>query len=156
MQGKLKEIQRQLKLVFIAKIKACLRHSPVKQIAGAAELIENLRANQQVSLSIATGGWSETALLKLHCAGIEVSGIPLASANDHYARTEIIKLALQKSNVSLGDPCTYFGDGLWDRQACEALAINFVLVGDRISYRQNMPNLLDIQKAHKFIGIKKS
>ncbi len=156
LQVEREEILRLVKLAFISKVEAYLRITPVKQIAGAGELINNLRDNPQVSLSIATGGWLETALLKLHCAGIEVTDIPLASADDHFSRTEIMKLALQKTDIEIESPCTYFGDALWDRQACEALAISFVLVGDRIEHRQNMADLVDIQKAYKLIGIENS
>ena len=150
------EIQRQVKSIFICKIATWLQRKSVKQIAGAAALIANLRANPQVLLCIATGGWAETARMKLDSAGIDATDIPLASANEHYARTEIMKLALQKCAAGAAYPCTYFGDGPWDRQACEALAINFVLVGNKIEYPQNMPNLLDIPLAYQFIGIQNS
>jgi len=78
-----------------------------------------------VSLSIATGGWEETALLKLQSAGIDVSGIPIASSNDHYARIEIMKMARVKASACESFPVTYFGDAAWDQKACRELGYNF-------------------------------
>ncbi len=59
------EIHSSIKSAFIIKVKEYLSETPAKEVAGASEFIEVLKAHDSVSLSIGTGGWGETALLKL-------------------------------------------------------------------------------------------
>ena len=53
-----------------------------------------------VAISFATGGWYESAILKLESAGIKISNIPIASANDHHSRIEIMKIAEKTTKKS--------------------------------------------------------
>ncbi len=147
------EAQRSVKEAFIAKVKAYLSENPATEVAGAAKLISYLAGHSSVSLSIATGGWGETALLKLRSAGIDVSGIPMASSNDHYARIRIMKAAMKKANVGGSVPVTYFGDAAWDKKACRELGFNFVLVGDRIKHHQSVENFKNTKQIRSLIGM---
>ncbi|MEH6557631.1 MAG: HAD family hydrolase [Oceanicoccus sp.] len=147
------EIQASVKSTFIANIKEHLAQSPTKEVDGAAQFITYLKRRKNVSLSIATGGWGETARLKLTSAGIDVSGIPMVSSNDHFSRIEIMKMALRKAAVPPEYDLTYFGDAEWDKQACEALAFNFVLVGNRIEHTQAISDFTSPEQACKFIGL---
>ena len=106
-----------------------------------------------VSLSIATGGWAETAQMKLNSAGFDISGIPMASSNDHYSRKEIMKIALVKSKVSDIEKVTYFGDAEWDKRACKELNFNFVLVGNRFQHNQSISNFKLFEQACNYIGL---
>lgn len=147
------EIHKVVKASFIKKIKAHLAKKPASEISGAAAFIANLKSRDSVSLSIATGGWEETAKLKLESAGIDVTGIPLASSSDHHARTEIMKMAKGKANVKSHDQLTYFGDAAWDKSACRELDYNFVLVGSRIQHEKSVNDLTNISMALSLIGI---
>ena len=75
------------------------RHQ-LKQIEGAAEFLSYLKGRPDVQVCLATGGWQEIAHLKLDAAGIDRSGIMLATSSDHYKRIEIMKIAEKKGGQS--------------------------------------------------------
>jgi hypothetical protein len=106
-------------------------------------------------VSIATGGWKESAILKLNSAGIKYSSIPLASSNDHYSRIEIMKLAAERASTNQY-PCTYFGDGAWDKEACNYLGYNFVLVGSKFKHNPCINNFQEIESALACIKVLRS
>jgi phosphoglycolate phosphatase-like HAD superfamily hydrolase len=147
------EIHAQVKSTFITNIKEHLFRFPAQEVPGAAKFLSFIRKQGNVSVSIATGGWSETACLKLASAGVDVAGIPMASANDHYSRTEIMKLALQKAAVPPNHKLTYFGDAAWDKKACKELNFNFVLVGDQVVHGQTISDFTEIKNAIRYIGL---
>ncbi|MCG8426559.1 MAG: HAD family hydrolase [Chromatiales bacterium] len=147
------EIQKKVKGVFVDKISQHVAASPVREVPGATAFIARLKTMDNVSLSIATGGWLETAKLKLDSAGIDYAGIPIASSNDHYARTEIMKIAKAKANVASDHKLTYFGDAAWDKKACSELGFNFVLVGNRVANHQAVSDLTAVDQALGFIGL---
>ena len=148
-----KEIHPKVKAVFIENIRKHILKHPVEPVAGAIDFLERLKLMHNVSLSIATGGWGETARMKLRSAGFDISGIPMSSSNDHYSRTEIMKTALSKSSVLPEERITYFGDAEWDKKACEHLGINFVLLGNRVNHNQSIPNFTFHDKALTYIGL---
>ena len=106
-------------------------HGPFPEIPGARAFFNNLRNSDDVAIAYATGGWAASAKLKLSSAGFPTSGVVLCSADDHPARTEIMKLALQKLNGEFRS-ITYYGDGPWDQQSSKELDWQFVAVGTRI------------------------
>lgn len=146
------EIHNAIKRSFIVKIQEYLSKNPATEVSGASALIKQLKEHQSVCISIATGGWQETAMLKLKSAGIDISGIPIASSNDHYSRTEIMKIARVKANVYSEHPITYFGDAAWDQKASSELGYNFVLVGNRIEHKCSVNDLKDINQILSLIG----
>ena len=146
-------IHADVKEAFVAKIAKHLKRRRAEQVPGASDFLTALRRTGNVSLSIATGGWYETAVMKLESAGIDVTGIPIASSSDHFSRTEIMKLAGGAKTVVSGARCTYFGDGEWDRIACEQLGFNFVLVGRSAFHHQQIPDFRDPEQAMSFIGL---
>lgn len=147
------DIHHQVRQAFVRRIKEYLQKHPLKEIMGAARFIRELKSLDAVTLSIATGGWLETAQLKLESAGIDIADIPIASSNDHYARTEIMKLARQKAGVSQDNTVTYFGDAEWDKASCRQLGYNFVLVGNRTSNPERLDDLTSVSQALSFIGL---
>ena len=146
-------IHRKVKNAFVKNIGHYLSQNTIKPIRGASEFLDQLRNIDNVTVSIATGGWRETALLKLEAAGLDVRGFPIASSDDHFSRTEIMKIALQKSGVSNNHSFTYFGDASWDKRACELLEFNFILVGNRIEHYQSIKDFTDKKKIYRFIGL---
>ena len=91
--------------------------------------------------------------MKLESAEIDTSDIPIASSNDHFSRTEIMKIAREKAIGNDQIPCTYFGDGEWDKRACDELDFNFVLVGNRINHNQKIMNFNESKQAMAYIGL---
>ena len=153
LHAKREKIHADVKGAFVEKIANYLKDSPAQQVPGASKFINGLRQIENLSLSIATGGWKETALMKLESADIDVVGIPIASSNNHFSRTEIMKIAEVKAVGKNSIPCTYFGDGEWDKKACEELGFNFVLVGERTYHHQNIQDFNNAEQAMAFIGL---
>ena len=106
------------------------RKSEFNEINGASDFIIKLGKRKDFFIAFATGGWSQTALLKLQCLGLPLENYVLRSADDHFKRTEITKLAIEdskkKANIINFDSITYFGDGLWDLKASKELNIDFI------------------------------
>ncbi|MGY0216535.1 HAD family hydrolase [Endozoicomonadaceae bacterium StTr2] len=147
------DIHRQVKQQFTEKVRFQLERRPAVEIVGASAFLTRLRGIDNISLSIATGGWEQTARLKLQSAGIDITGIPLASSDDHFSRIEIMKIAARRSGAGASVHKTYFGDGSWDKQACQTLGYNFVLVGEKIAHSQQIPDYSQIETAVHFAGI---
>lgn len=106
-------------------------HGPFVEIPGARDFLRTLRESPLHGVAMATGGWRQSAELKLSSAGFDVADIPLATSNDHHARTTIMEIALDSLEGRF-DSVTYYGDGPWDRQACEELGWEFVAVGSEL------------------------
>jgi FMN phosphatase YigB (HAD superfamily) len=127
------DLIRRIKSAFFARIGDYVAAAgPFREIPGAKAMIRRYRGSAGHSVAIATGGWRESARIKLQTAGFELDGIPLATSDDAVDRTEIMRIALQ----STGSACsavTYFGDGPWDRLACERLGWRFCAVGPALN-----------------------
>jgi len=116
-------------------------NGPFVEIPGASDLLISLRESTTHAVAIATGGWRESAELKLESAGFDYSGLPFASANDHHERTGIMEIALSRLGARF-ESVTYYGDGPWDRKACLDLGWGFVAVGPQLGG-------LDSYKGHR-------
>jgi FMN phosphatase YigB (HAD superfamily) len=118
--------------VFIGRLKARMElHGPYREVPGALEYLRRLRLRPDVQVAYATGGWRASAELKLRSAGFPLHDVPLASANDHQDRQQIMLHALGQLRGPFKS-VTYFGDGMWDSQATAALGWHFVAVGPRL------------------------
>lgn len=151
--GDTQAIFNNVKRRFVTLLQQHLSQQPAREIAGASQLIRHLRALPQVQLSIATGGWRDSAMLKLESARIDVTDIPLASSDQHPARIDIMTQAQQLTGLSLPHQTTYFGDGEWDRQACSDIGFNFVLVGNAITHKPSVADLTDIEHILSVISL---
>jgi hypothetical protein len=116
----------------------------VAEIPGSAALLEALRGMRRVRLAIATGGWAETAQLKLRAIGVETEGLGFASASDAVARTKIMQLAEQRAlRGTAATSRTYFGDGAWDKRASAELGYRFVAIGRGVAHEPRFDDLSD-------------
>jgi beta-phosphoglucomutase-like phosphatase (HAD superfamily) len=107
----------------------------IREIAGARALVEALRDMPGMRVAIATGGWAETARLKLRAIGVETEGLGFASASDAVARTKIMQLAEQRAlHGAAAISRTYFGDGAWDQRASAELGYRFVAIGRGVAH----------------------
>lgn len=106
------------------------RKAEIIEIKGAIDTLTSLIKDPAISIAFATGGWKETAELKLSTIGFELGQLILVSASEHFSRSVIIKLAIEESLVKEQvvefDSITYVGDGLWDFKIAEGLNINFI------------------------------
>ena len=112
------------------------RHA-FREIPGAKNTLAALIENRNISVAFATGGWRETAMLKLATIGFELGDLPLISANEHFDRAIITQLAIEEAlsfeKLTDFNTITYIGDGLWDLKTAQKLGINFI----GIDYQQN-------------------
>lgn len=101
-----------------------------REIKGALAFIDQLAQHGQFQVAFATGGWRETAILKMNSIEFAIENHVFKSSNDHYSRAEITKLAIEESlsraNSSLFSAVTYVGDGLWDLHTSNGLGIDFI------------------------------
>ena len=114
------------------------KHGPFSEYPGARKLVRALQSSNSHFVAIATGGWRQTAVLKLETAGFDLVDIPLTTSDESKDRLEIMQLAIPESSLNF-ESITYFGDGTWDRDACRTLGWEFVAVG---------PDLGGIQSFH--------
>ena len=116
---------------FIELLAAALRAdaSACRTVPGACEILARWSEHLDVALAIATGGWEESARIKLRCAGIESEPIAFASSDDSPSRQEIIRVALRRAAERCNcefESATYIGDAPWDVRAASELGIDFV------------------------------
>lgn len=147
------EIENRVKQKFAIRIEKHLSNKPAQQVKGAGSFLSQLVSERSICVSIATGGWRETTELKLKSAGLFIPEIPIATSSDHHSRTEIMRISKDKSDSDIEIPCTYFGDALWDKIACEELGYNFVLVGSENIHDQWIPDFNACEKAKAYIGL---
>jgi beta-phosphoglucomutase-like phosphatase (HAD superfamily) len=101
---------------------------PFAELPGAKGFVSGLLASNSHCVAYATGGWFESAKIKLASAGFPLKGIPLASSDDYSDRRSIMLHALHQLGSAF-ESITYYGDGKWDETATRALGWNFVPVG---------------------------
>ncbi|MGB5246913.1 MAG: HAD family hydrolase [Woeseia sp.] len=118
---------------FLSAIEAFVAaNGPFREIAGARDLVNRLRASQQHAVALATGCWRRSAELKLRTAGFAYKGLPLATADDAMERVAIMQHALAALPGEF-DSITYYGDGVWDQRACRELGWQFKPVGPALN-----------------------
>ena len=124
------EVERAIREDFVARLRAEANARPdaVRPLPGAVEFFELILAQPGWDLAIATGGWSESARLKLRLAGFPENGFAFASSADPDKRAEIITLAAERARRPLTE-AVYLGDALWDYRATHKLGIPFVGIG---------------------------
>jgi phosphoglycolate phosphatase-like HAD superfamily hydrolase len=147
-------IHTQVKHRFVSKVRRYLEQHTLQEIPGAKDLLAELQRQKAASIAIATGGWRETALLKLQAVGIDTNSIPLATASDSSDRCEILKIAVNRaSNGRPLDRTTYFGDGEWDKKAASELGYEFIGVGSKVSHHRVVPDLTDLAAILRQLGV---
>ena len=123
------EIFHNVRTRFSALIEQYLSSNACRAKPGVLETLILMNNNQDYNCGIATGGWGITARMKLQSAGIDTSWMPLFSSDDHYIRSEIMRLCYKCITPNGGD-VVYIGDGCWDVEASANLGWNFIGVGD--------------------------
>ena len=118
-------------------------NGPFVEVPGAKRTLQRLTRSADHCVAIATGGWRDSALLKLQTAGFGEIDIPIATSDDARDRKEIMRIALSRLGSTFSS-VTYFGDGPWDRDATSALGWRFVAVGPGLGGLVNYDDLDDI------------
>ncbi len=103
-------------------------------VSGGDSIFEDLLEGGRWGVAIATGNWAFSARLKLESAGIPYIGVPIASADDAEARTEIVRTAIERAKAHYDADefasIVYVGDRPWDVEAAREAGIGFVGIAD--------------------------
>lgn len=136
---------------FIRRVTAYLDEKSVREIPGAVRFVETLEAAPGVAVGFATGGWRDTALMKLRKIGLQPDASRLASSSDARSRTDIMSLGEQRvSHGACVSRRTYFGDAPWDKHASELLGFDFIAIGDRVDHH---PRFADYRVAKDILEV---
>jgi len=134
---------------------------------GARALITDLHLLDSVCISVATGGWLDSALLKLNTVGILLDNIPIASSDDAHERESIMKISYERGSTQVGcrefQSVLYIGDYPWDYVNSRKLGYKFLGIGSgnqaerlkRAGVAHIMPDLSDKEYFFKVLGIPK-
>lgn len=112
------------------KLTAAKADSPEQftAVEGASSVFGHLTANGW-DISIATGCWLPSAMIKLDAGAIDVRDIPIACSDDAAARVDIVTLSRQRAEAFYGrrfGRVVSIGDGIWDAEAARALELPFI------------------------------
>lgn len=136
------------------------RPESIREIRKAGSVIEYLCQQEGISVGLATGGWRESALFKLSCAGIDIKGCTAASfAQDALARQDIIGHTVRKMNERHGisvapSGIVYVGDGNWDYLATKQLGIGFIgIANKKLAHLEDIIKIADYDELYQHIGL---
>jgi len=128
---------REVHEAFVGRTGRYVAENPglIREVPGALALVEALRKSPGVRVCLATGGWAETAELKLRAIGLEPNDLAMATGSDASRRTDIMRLAESRATQGvIARRRTYFGDGVWDQTAAAELGYDFVAVGNGVDH----------------------
>jgi phosphoglycolate phosphatase-like HAD superfamily hydrolase len=124
---------------FIELLAAASSQSPFASVTGAGQLLSRIAFSGSHHVSLATGGWRDSARLKMASAGMCFDDYPAATADDAFDRESIMRLSKQRAAEWYGEvfaSIIYVGDGVWDARACRTLDIPFIGIGSGIRATQ--------------------
>jgi phosphoglycolate phosphatase-like HAD superfamily hydrolase len=115
---------------FVAHLKAAiaLGNGGIPEIPGASMILHRLRQDDRFLVAIATGAWREPIHIKLSAAKVDISGLPMASADDAIERATIFALAANRVPEPFGK-VILIGDGIWDAITARKLGFAFLGIG---------------------------
>ncbi len=117
---------------FVQLLAASSAQSPFAAVPGAGRLLSRLAQGGSHRVSLATGGWHDSARLKMASAGMCFDDHPAATADDALDRESIMTLSRQRAAERYGESfarTVYVGDGVWDARACRHVGIPFIGIG---------------------------
>lgn len=131
---------------FIALVSGYLatRGDRLPEVPGARAFVSRLAAQPDVAVGIATGGWKETAAMKLRAIGLDPDSLSLASGSDAESRVEIMQVAETGALAGrAADRKTYFGNRPWDREASRRLGWHFIGIGPDVMHSSRFDDYSD-------------
>ena len=124
-----------IKMSFVQRLRSALANDPVEcqAVTGSHEILEWINDQPRFCVAVATGGWSESARMKLAHAGLKVADTIFASSDDAMSRKGIMQIAEARAcsaySVHKFDSITYVGDAVWDLNAAQACNYSFIGIG---------------------------
>lgn len=118
---------------FLQLLGAGLQQTPMREVAGAGDILNTLATHPEFAVSLASGAWSDSARAKMLSAGLPFDRFPGAFSEDAPARTDIMLAsrshAAQRHQRAGFDQWVYFGDAVWDARACAELGVPLIGIG---------------------------
>ncbi|MBW4625563.1 MAG: haloacid dehalogenase-like hydrolase [Brasilonema octagenarum HA4186-MV1] len=122
----------QLQQCFVELLHSHYIETPASfiEIAGACVMLKHLAQTKDWAIAIATGGWRASAEMKLQAAGLDITQLPAAFADDSISREDIVKTAVSRAKAFYDQPdferIVCIGDGIWDVLTAIQLQLPFV------------------------------
>ena len=135
-----------VKRAFVALVHDYLNHrnGRLPGIPGARAFVNRLIAHPEVTAAVATGGWRETASMKLRAIGLDPEALHLSSASDAIRRIEIMQIAERRAMTGKpADRKFYVGNQPWDRAASRKLGWEFIGIGEQVEHVPRFEDFLD-------------
>ena len=141
---------------FVGLVAAYLaaRGDRLPEVSGARAFVQRLVARPDVVVAIATGGWKETAAMKLRAIGLDPGTLKLASGSDAESRVEIMRIAANRALAGRpADRRTYFGNRPWDREASRRLGWHFIGIGPDVEHSARFDDFLNEEALAKALDL---
>jgi phosphoglycolate phosphatase-like HAD superfamily hydrolase len=124
---------------FIEMVRADLAdlQRTITPVPGVPDVLDRLAGREGAAVAMATGGWPESAKLKLESIGVDFGAHHLSTCADHPHRYAIIRHALDALQRDT-EGAVYFGDGIWDARASKRLGIGFVGIAAEPGKRERL------------------
>ena len=130
------------------------RDGILPEIPGAREFIRRLVEHPGARVAVATGGWQETALIKLKAIGIDPARLSIASSSDAMGKADIMRIAEGRALPSGGARRkTYFGDEPYDRESSRRLGYEFIAIGNNVEHHVKYPDFRDADSILRDLGL---
>lgn len=130
------------------------RDGLLPEIPGARAFVEGLMQCPRVRVAVATGGWKETALIKLQAIGLDPGRLPIASCSDAMSKADVMRIAERRALPERGARRrSYFGDRSYDREVSQQLGYDFIGIGDNIAYRPSYPDFRNAESILDALGL---
>ncbi len=118
---------------FVRLLREALRTAAgYRPVAGAPELLERLDG-EGWAVALASGGWRESATVKLQAAALDLALVPGGFSEDGPSRESIVAAAVRRACEVHGcdslSRIVCVGDGVWDVRTARRLGFAFFGVG---------------------------
>ncbi len=148
-----------VKKAFVGLVRDHLtdRAGRLPEIPGAGAFVKRLIALPEVCVAVATGGWRETAAMKLRAIGLHPEMLHLSSASDAVRRIEIMQIAERRAMAGKpADRRFYFGNQPWDRESSRRLGWGFVAIGNGVEHHTQFRDYLDYESIEVALALPSS
>ena len=135
-----------VKRAFVALVRDYLsdRSGRLPEVPGARTFVNRLIAHPEVTVAVATGGWRETAAMKLRAIGLDPETLHLSSASDAIRRIEIMQIAERQAMAGKpADRRFYVGNQPWDKEASRELGWDLIGIGELVQHVPRFEDFLD-------------
>ena len=130
------------------------RGGVIPEIPGALKFVLRLLKHPGVRVAVATGGWKETALMKLRAIGLDPLRLPLASSSDAMSKVDIMRIAERRALPNENaNRKTYFGDSRYDKEVSWESGYDFIAMGGNVDHHPRYPNFLDAESILDDLGL---